>query len=132
MQSNGVGDRSKWVMRRNPHLISLRHGSNLLCLKQTTAMAKIRLNHVARASLEQRLELVASNQSFASGNRHLHPLADLAQRLDVLGWHRFLTKERPKLADGVDVLDCHTGIRAAVKVDHDVDRVTNAGSQFFH
>src|SRR5215469_13092492 len=104
MQSNGICDRPKRVMRRNPHLISLRHGSNLLCLKQTAAMAKIRLNHVARASLEQRFELVASNQSFASGDRHLHPLADLAQSLDVFGWNRFLTKERPKLADGIDVL----------------------------
>ena len=69
MKSNGVGDRAKWVMGGDPHLIGFRHRGDLFCFEKAAAMAKVGLNDVAGPLFEKRPELVPPHQSFAGGNR---------------------------------------------------------------
>src|SRR5260370_8238841 len=69
MQSHRVGNRAQWIMRCDPHLISLCRSGNLLDFKQTSAMAKIRLNHVASSLFEKWFELMPANQPLAPSKR---------------------------------------------------------------
>ena len=78
------------IVRRDAHVVRLRHGGDFLRLHDSACVAGVRLDDVGGVRLENLAKALARIDPLADGDRDIYPVGDLLQGADVERVGRFL------------------------------------------
>ena len=86
----GSDDRPTIKVRRNLHMLDLRHSGNFLGLQYAPYPPQVQLQDRSGAGLQQAREIIFRRQPLAGGNGDRCGACDLGHLVGRIGRHRFL------------------------------------------
>src|SRR5665213_212505 len=95
VQCNRVGDRTKRVMRRHPHRISLCHCCDLFRLPESSTMTEVGLDYMTSKLFKNFTKLESGCEPFPGCDWNRAKAANLGENIHVFRWHWLLYEEGP-------------------------------------